>query len=102
MSDQGKIIQPVNHEMALVSVNGEMSYERVPMPSPTAEDLASPEFEALWQKLKTWDVNVPEYYSGYTGLNGSHIKIIIDTLRNAGLIIVPHKPSATLDTPVDG
>jgi hypothetical protein len=54
-----------------------------PMPDPTPEQLASREFEAIWQTIKTWDVNVPEYYEGYCGATGSHVVLILDALRNA-------------------
>lgn len=40
------------------------------MPDPTDEMLASPQFEAIWNVIKSWDVNVPEAYSGYCGANG--------------------------------
>lgn len=51
------------------------------MPNPTNADLNSPEFEAIWQVIKSWDVNVPEFYDGYCGANGSHAKLILDVLR---------------------
>lgn len=54
------------------------------MPDPTPEDLQSSEFEAIWQCIKSWDVNVPEFYSGYCGATGSHVKLILNALRNAG------------------
>jgi hypothetical protein len=53
------------------------------MPSPTEEQRESPEFEAVWQAIKTWDVNVPEYYDGYCGANGSHVKLIVDGIAEA-------------------
>ena len=31
------------------------------MPNPTPEEMASPQFEAIWNIIKTWDINVPEY-----------------------------------------
>lgn len=51
------------------------------MPDPTEEDLESPEFNAIWEVVKTWDVNVPEYYGGYCGANGSHVKLILNALQ---------------------
>lgn len=52
------------------------------MPNPTAEDLQyDPQFEAIWQVIKSWDVNVPEYYYGYCGANGSHVMLILNALR---------------------
>jgi len=53
------------------------------MPDPTPERLASPEFEAIWNVIKSWDVNVPEFYDGYCGANGSHVVLILDALRPA-------------------
>lgn len=51
------------------------------MPTPTEQDLKSPIFNALWDVVKTWDVNVPEYYSGYCGANGSHVKLLLNALE---------------------
>jgi hypothetical protein len=51
------------------------------MPNPTPEEMASPQFEAIWNIIKTWDINVPEYYNGYAGGNGSHVKLILDELK---------------------
>ena len=50
------------------------------LPNPTKEDLESPEFNAIWDVIKSWDINVPEYYSGYMGGNGSHVKLILQSL----------------------
>ena len=52
-----------------------------PMPSPSKEELDSPEFNAIWDIIKHWDISVPSYYNGYTGGNGSHVKLIIDALK---------------------
>lgn len=54
---------------------------KIEMPNPTEADLESPEFEAIWQLIKSWDVNVPSHYEGYCGANGSHVKMILDALR---------------------
>ena len=54
---------------------------RKEMPNPTPEEMASPQFESIWNIIKTWDINVPEYYSGYSGGNGSHVKLILDELK---------------------
>jgi hypothetical protein len=42
-------------------------------PSPTPEMAATPEFEAVWQRIKGWDINVPDVYAGYCGANGNHV-----------------------------
>jgi hypothetical protein len=52
-----------------------------PMPNPTEDDLNNPTFEAIWQVIKSWDVNVPEHYFGYCGANGSHVKLILNALE---------------------
>lgn len=50
------------------------------MPNPTEADLASPEFEAIWQVIKHWDIAVPPHYELRCGGNGSHVKMILDAL----------------------
>jgi hypothetical protein len=50
------------------------------MPNPSAEQLASPEFQAIWSVIKDWDINVPDYYEGYCGANGSHVVLILNAL----------------------
>lgn len=56
---------------------------RAEMPNPTAADLEDPQFEAIWQVIKMWDVNVPSCYAGYCGANGSHVMLILHALRAA-------------------
>ncbi len=53
------------------------------MPSPSKEEIESLQFNAIWDIIKTWDINVPEFYSGYTGGNGSHVKLILDSLKQS-------------------
>ncbi len=50
------------------------------MPNPTPEMLDDPRFEVIFQTIKDWDVNVPEYYGGYCGANGSHAAMIFNAL----------------------
>jgi hypothetical protein len=52
------------------------------MPDPNDQDLEDPLFNAIYQAIKTWDVNVPDAYGGYCGANGSHAKIILDAVRS--------------------
>lgn len=49
-------------------------------PDPTPEMLADPTFEAIWQVIKSWDINVPAAYSGYCGATGNHVRAILDAL----------------------
>jgi hypothetical protein len=52
------------------------------MPNPTPEQVKNdPAFQAIWQVIKTWDVNAPEYYFGYCGANGSHVALILNALQ---------------------
>lgn len=59
------------------------------MPNPTGVDLADPLFNAIWNECKSWDVNAPKYYVGYCGLNGSHVMLIVNAIRAAGLYTRP-------------
>ncbi len=65
-----------------------------PMPNPTQEQLSDPTFEAIWNVIKTWDVNVPEYYQGYCGATGSHVMLILNALKTA------KAPSEAIETAV--
>ena len=47
---------------------------------PTEEMLNDTLFNAIWNAIKTWDINVPEIYNGYTGAMGNHARIIYDSI----------------------
>jgi len=50
-------------------------------PDPTEEMVSTPEFEAVWQCIKSWDIAVPEVYYGYCcGATGNHVRAILDAL----------------------
>lgn len=51
------------------------------IPNPNKIEIESDEFKAIWEVIKDWDVNIPDYYSGYCGANGSHVKLILDALK---------------------
>lgn len=51
-------------------------------PDPTDEMLADPRFEAVWQRIKSWDISVPEVYGGYCGATGNHVRAILDALKS--------------------
>lgn len=48
---------------------------------PLPEELETPEFNAVWDVIKTWDINVPEAYNGYCGATGNHVVAILDALK---------------------
>lgn len=50
-------------------------------PDPTPEMLNDPQFEAIWQCIKSWDINVPEVYGGYCHATGNHVRAILDALK---------------------
>ena len=52
-------------------------------PDPTPEMLNDPRFEAIWQAIKTWDINVPNAYGGYCGATGNHVRAILDALAQS-------------------
>ena len=49
-------------------------------PDPTPEMLDDPTFNAIWNVIKTWDINVPAVYEGYCGATGNHVRAILDAL----------------------
>ena len=54
------------------------------LPNPTPQMLeGDPVFEAIWQVIKKWDINVPEYYHGYCSGNGSHVALIYNAIMSA-------------------
>lgn len=70
-----------NLENKLERMRFEVSESNNVLPNPSDTDLSDPLFNAIWEVTKTWDVNAPEYYEGYCGLNGSHVMIIINAIR---------------------
>lgn len=91
MTDPKKPAAPVVDEK-MFATNGDNrpfpNYEV--MPDPSDEMLASPQFEAVWNVIKSWDVNVPEAYSGYCSANGSHVAMILNAL-----VASPPAPAGT-------
>ena len=57
--------------------------ECIDMPSPTEEEQNSEIFNAIYDVIGKWDINVPEYYDGFCGGNGSHVKLILDVVRKS-------------------
>ena len=74
------IVTDDEHGTRLVGPHGGLKKS---VPNPADSDLADPLFEAIWQVTKRWDVNAPEYYIGYCGMNGSHVMLILNALRQA-------------------
>lgn len=47
---------------------------------PTPEMLESEDFKAIWELIKTWDINAPEAYKGYCQATGNHVRAILGVL----------------------
>ena len=58
-------------------------------PSPTEKEMKSPEFKAIFNLIKRWDIGIAEQ-GGYQHGNGSHVKLILDVLK-------PFKRKDTID-----
>lgn len=56
---------------------------RKDMPSPSDDEMRTELFNQIFEVVKDWDINVPEYYSGYTSGNGSHVKLLLDVIKPA-------------------
>ena len=64
--------------------DGTLRYQewpKVPWPDPTPAMLDTPEFNAIWECIKYWDINVPGVYRGYCGATGNHVRAILDALK---------------------
>jgi len=59
--------------------------EKMDWPDPTPEMMKSLEFNAIWDLIKNWDINVPEVDGEgvYSGATGNHVRAIIDAIRKA-------------------
>jgi len=40
-------------------------------------------WNAIWDEIKTWDINVPTEYGGYCGASGNHVTAIYLAIQNA-------------------
>lgn len=52
---------------------------------PTAQDLIKPEFEAIWNAIKKWDLERNEG-EGYAGATGTDVMAILDSIKD---IMIP-------------
>ena len=77
-SDYGYNVKQADPEPVLVAHDG--SQPGIPWPYPTPEMLKSPQFQAIWETIKHWDISVPEEYVGYCGATGNHVRAILDAL----------------------
>jgi hypothetical protein len=57
-------------------------------PKPTPDMLASPEFNAVWEAIKDWDINVPNVYAGYCGASATMCALSSTRSTHAKRLIV--------------
>ena len=48
---------------------------------PKIEETELPLFEAIWDVIKNWDINVPNEYAGYCNATGNHVCAIMDAVN---------------------
>ena len=51
--------------------------------TPTAEMLTDPVWNAIWNEIKEWDINVPAHYVGYCRAEGNHVTAIYKVVTRA-------------------
>jgi hypothetical protein len=66
----------------IITTIDEKEYKILPNPTPKMLN-DDPIFDAIWEVIKEWDINVPEYYAGYMGGTGSHVTLIYDAIMKA-------------------
>jgi hypothetical protein len=67
-----------------------------PWLEPTPHMLLRPDFEAVWQAIRRWDINVPTVYRGYCGASGNHVRVILDAIDQARVEGTPADRNALL------
>lgn len=79
--DEAKKRLELNMDAATFNYNGD---EEIPQ-----RVWLMPEFDAIWDEIKTWDINVPTEYVGYSGATGTHVHAILKAMANRGLVMLP-------------
>ena len=66
-----------------------MEYNKTNWRDPLPYELDSPEFNAVWECIKSWDIGLPFDITSqgrqlYSGATGNHVVAILDALRGLG------------------
>ena len=78
------IDQPISRaEMSIRRANDGLDEATFNYSDPIPEMEGHPIWEAIWNEIKTWDINVPTEYVGYMGATGNHAAAIFLAIRNA-------------------
>jgi DNA-directed RNA polymerase subunit RPC12/RpoP len=64
---------------------------------PTPEMLADPLWNAVWEEIKHWDINVPSRYNGYMNATGNHATAIFKAIK-AGAVMSDQPASPAPDS----
>lgn len=64
---------------SVTRVDGWTQTEEWPAPSEAMLN-GDPLFDAIWARIKAWDIAVPTAYSGYEGATGNHVRAIYDAV----------------------
>jgi len=59
--------------------------DEIKWPDPTQEMLDSPEFNAVWELIKTWEIHAPQVdiVGQYSAGTGNHVRAILDAIKNS-------------------
>jgi hypothetical protein len=78
MGDSENILPTTSVKFSYAGAVTKTTWEKVEMPNPNRQEIESPLFNAIYETIKTWDINVPGAYGGYCAATGSHVKAIMD------------------------
>lgn len=56
---------------------------------PTPEMQIDPMWLAIWDEIKTWDINVPTEYGGYCRATGNHVTVIYKAIKAEHIATTP-------------
>ena len=46
-------------------------------------EITSPEFDAVWNLIKSWEIKIPEINENIYQSNGAHVRLILDVIKNS-------------------
>ena len=59
----------------------------LPLQIPSMDMLASPEFNAVWRCIRSWDIGVPSVYVGHMCATPGHVRAILDAINSVAVIV---------------
>ena len=55
--------------------------EKIEFENPTSDMVGSPEFNAVWDLIKSWEIKIPGFDS--KNADGTHVKVILDAIKDS-------------------